>query len=81
MAAHRGELADAVAMADRAVQRVGGSDMLNLSAGVWLAVAEVRRTTGAKAASDAAVAEAIRLYGEKGNVAAAEGVHSRSSTL
>ena len=43
LAAHRGELAEAVALAQRAVELAERSDMLNLRARVWLALAEVQR--------------------------------------
>jgi DNA-binding SARP family transcriptional activator len=71
VAAHRGELAEAVALAQRGVELADQSDMLNLRGRVWLARAEVQRAAGAAAEADAAVAEAIRLYELKGNVAAA----------
>jgi DNA-binding SARP family transcriptional activator len=80
LAAHRGELAEGVAIAERAVRRVEASDLLNLSAGVWLALAEVQRAAGAVAAADAAVAEAIRLYEQKGNVAAVAQLRAATPT-
>jgi ATP/maltotriose-dependent transcriptional regulator MalT len=71
LAAHSGELAEALTLARHAVELAERSDMLNLRARVWLALAEVQRARGQTAEADAAVADAIRLYGEKGNVAAA----------
>ena len=54
----------------------GLSDNLNLRARAWLALAEVQRAAGDGAEADAAVAEAIRLYEAKGNVAAAAAVRA-----
>jgi DNA-binding SARP family transcriptional activator len=72
LAAHRGELAKAVTLAERAVERATTTDVLNLRARLWLVLAEVRRTSGAMAEADAALAAAIELYEAKGNIAAAE---------
>jgi DNA-binding SARP family transcriptional activator len=68
LAAHRGRLAEALTLAQRAVECAEPTDNLNLRARIWLALAEVQRAGGAEAA--AAVAAAIRLYEAKGNVAA-----------
>ena len=46
--------------------------MLNLRARIWLALAEVQRAAGHAAEADAAVATALGLYEQKGNVAAAD---------
>jgi hypothetical protein len=69
MAAHSGELAEALTLARRAVEFAERSDMLNLTARVWLALAEVQRERGQTAEADATVARAFGLYEEKGNVA------------
>jgi DNA-binding SARP family transcriptional activator len=69
LAAHRGELAEALALARRAVELAEPTDMLNHRATIWLALAEVQRA--ANELPDAAVAEALRLYEAKGNVTAA----------
>jgi tetratricopeptide (TPR) repeat protein len=71
LAGHRGELKDAVALARRAVERAALCDIVNLKAAVWLALAEVQRRAGADAEADTAVAEALALYEQKGNVASA----------
>ena len=68
LAAHRGELAEALTLAQRAVERAERSDMLNLRARAWLALAEVQRARGATAEADAAVADggpALRGEGER----------------
>jgi hypothetical protein len=39
---------------------------------MWLALAEVQRAAGRAEEADASVAEALTLYGRKGNTAAAE---------
>ena len=49
---------------------------LDHRARVWLALAEVQRADGDGPEADAAVAEAIRLYEAKGNVAAAAAVRA-----
>jgi len=71
IAAHEGRLAEAVVHARRGVETAEQSDRLNNRARVWLSLAEVQRAAGAPAEADAAVAAALRLYDEKGNVAAA----------
>ena len=43
---------------------------------VWLALAEVRRAAGLTAEADAAVAAALELYEQKGNIAAAARVRA-----
>jgi hypothetical protein len=53
--------------------------MLNLRGRVWEALAEVLRANGDGTESEAAVAEAIRLYEAKGNLAAAGAVRARLS--
>jgi hypothetical protein len=72
LAAHRGDLAEAVRLADRGVAVADGTDMLNMRALAWLALAEVQETAGKSAEADAAHATALALYEQKGNVAAAE---------
>src|SRR5262249_27669566 len=71
VAAHDGRYADAVTHARQAVEHGDLSDMLNLRARVWKAYAEVHRAAGNAAEADAAVATALELYEQKGNVAAA----------
>jgi tetratricopeptide (TPR) repeat protein len=71
VAGHRGSLAEAVALARRGVELAEQSDLLNLRARAWLALAEVQRRQGTSAETDRAVAAALRLYQAKGNVAAA----------
>jgi tetratricopeptide (TPR) repeat protein len=71
LAGHRGEHAEAVRLAQRAVALSERTDDLNLKARLWLAFAEVQRASGHAADADAAVATALDLYEQKGNVAAA----------
>jgi tetratricopeptide (TPR) repeat protein len=71
VAAHRGELASALRLARRGVDVADLSDRLNVRARVWLALAEVRRARGETDEAEAAVAHALTLYEQKGNVAAA----------
>ena len=71
VAAHRGELVEAVTLGLRAVGITEPTDQLNTRAGTWLALAEVQRAGGNDAEADDAVAKALELYERKGNVAAA----------
>ena len=72
LAAHRGRLAEASTLAHEAVELAEQSDMPNLKARVWLALAEVEGANGRSSEGDGAVAKALDLYERKGNVAAAE---------
>jgi class 3 adenylate cyclase/tetratricopeptide (TPR) repeat protein len=71
IAAHNGEVDEALTLAKRAVEIVERTDNLNESARSWEALAEVERAAGRTAEADAAVAKALELYEQKGNVAAA----------
>jgi DNA-binding SARP family transcriptional activator len=78
LAAHRGELAEALGLGRRAVELVDTSDMLTIRALVWLALAEVQRAAGEPA--EDSVAEALRLYDAKGNVAAGAQLRTAAAT-
>jgi tetratricopeptide (TPR) repeat protein len=71
VAAHRGDHAEALALAHRALDGAPSARV------VWSALAEVHHAAGAAAEADAALAEAIRLYEAKGNVAAARQLRAR----
>jgi tetratricopeptide (TPR) repeat protein len=71
LAAQRGELVDAVRLAERALELTEAMDRPNLVAPLWLALAEVQRAAGNVAEADEAVEQAYELYIRKGNVAAA----------
>jgi class 3 adenylate cyclase len=78
LAAHRGEAAVAVALAERAIaacETVGWGP--NHQARCWLALAEAQRVAGNDLEVDAAVARALELYEQKGNVAEAARVRAR----
>jgi DNA-binding SARP family transcriptional activator len=79
VAAHRGDLVEALKLARGAVELAGQSDDLNLRARVWLALAEVLRANGNGAEADIAVATAARLYEAKGNVAAATSLRAAAT--
>jgi tetratricopeptide (TPR) repeat protein len=81
LAAHHGQLAEAVMLAERAVAHAEPTDMLNFRARVWLALAEVHRAGGAAAEADTAVAAAVRLYDSKGNVAAAAPLRAAAESV
>ena len=72
LAAHRGELPEALALARRAVALVEPMGNLDLRARVHVAFAEIQRSGGRTAEADAAIATAIELYERRGNVTAAE---------
>jgi tetratricopeptide (TPR) repeat protein len=76
VAARRDDAMRAAALAQAAVELVDRSDNLNLRGRVWSAFAEVERKSGSEAQADAATAEAIRLYEQKGNITAAERLRS-----
>jgi hypothetical protein len=60
-----------VRLAQRAVELAERTDDLNFKARIWLALAEVQRASGQTSEADAAVATALKLYEQKGNIAAA----------
>jgi class 3 adenylate cyclase/tetratricopeptide (TPR) repeat protein len=76
LAARRGELDQAVALAERAVASPATRDWLNHRARHLLALAEVLRAAGRTVEGDAALAKAIELYEQKGNVAGAARVRA-----
>jgi tetratricopeptide (TPR) repeat protein len=76
LAAHRDDHRDAATFARRAVEIMEPTDDLNSRAGTWLALAEVQRAAGRTAEADAAVARALELYQQKGNLAAAATVQA-----
>jgi hypothetical protein len=78
LAAHRGELDAAATLAHRAVEVLRGTDLLGLRAKIWLALAEVQRAAGAS--THTAVASALALYEQKGNVADAERLRTGALT-
>jgi tetratricopeptide (TPR) repeat protein len=71
LAAQRGELDKALELVRQAVEVADRADWLNIRARVWLAFAEVTRAAGRTAEADAAVATALALYEQTGNIAAA----------
>jgi class 3 adenylate cyclase len=75
--AARGELTEAVALAREAADQEVGSDDLTAAALTLVDVAEVLRAAGDGAAAEAALAEAIALNEEKGNVVAAQQCRER----
>src|SRR5262249_13938673 len=71
VAAHRGDLAKALTLGRRAIRVADSSDRLNVRARVWRALAEVHRVRRETDEAESAVAKALDLYEQKGNVAAA----------
>jgi DNA-binding SARP family transcriptional activator len=69
LAAHEGRPADALDVAETAVELVRGGEWLNDIAPAWLALAEARHANGQPSEAEAAFAEAVRLYEQKGNLA------------
>jgi tetratricopeptide (TPR) repeat protein len=71
LAAHRGELEEAVALAERAVAESASREWPNHQAELCLALAEAHRAAGRRDETGESVARALALYEQKGNVAAA----------
>jgi DNA-binding SARP family transcriptional activator len=70
VAAHLGDTTTALELARRAVDSVEHTHNKSIKPRVLLEAAEVERAAGHTAEADAAVAKALELYEEKGNVAA-----------
>ena len=73
--AARGEQEDAIRLAEAAVNLIPGA-MLNVRAGIYIDLGKVLSALGFREKAQGAVAEAIDLYGSKGNLAAASRVRS-----
>jgi hypothetical protein len=58
-------------LANEAVDGSEKTDQVNPRAGAWLALAEVLRASDRAEEANAAVAQAIAIYEQKGNLAAA----------
>ena len=71
LAAHADEHAAALRLARLAVDVAEQSGYLNLKARLWVVLSTVLRDNGQTAEADASVAAALRLYEQKGNIAAA----------
>jgi tetratricopeptide (TPR) repeat protein len=71
LVAHRGQLEQALTLASEAVERSEHTDQVNPRAGAWLTLAEILRASDRAEEADAAVAQAIVIYEQKGNLAAA----------
>jgi len=80
LAAQRGELAEGLWLVRQAVEVAERSHWLNWRARVWLAFAEVTRAADRTAEADTAVATALALYEQKGNVAAAARLRGERGT-
>jgi DNA-binding SARP family transcriptional activator len=76
VAAHAGKDAEAIELAQKAVEFAAVYGAVNLEARMWLALAEVRRAAGNEAEADQAVERALELYDCKGNIAAAARVRA-----
>jgi len=76
LAAQCGELAEALSLARGAVELTEQTDWSNPATPAWLALAEVLRQDDEVAEADAAVAAAVRICEEKGNVAAIAGLRA-----
>jgi hypothetical protein len=80
LAAHRGEYPEALALIGPVVEDAERRrpEALDLRARVQLALAEVQRAAGNNAEAEAAVARALELYEQKGNVAAMAQLRERN---
>ena len=75
--ASRGRFAEAEAAVREAVDVADATDGLNMRAAAWLALGEVLQGSGRTADARAAIETAVRLYEQKGNLAAARDAHAR----
>ena len=80
LAASRGDLGEAITLARRAVELADETDLLNVRARVWRALGEVGRARGDTANAETAVAAALGLYEQKGNIAAATSLRARAES-
>jgi class 3 adenylate cyclase/tetratricopeptide (TPR) repeat protein len=71
LAACHGNFQEALDFGQRAVERAERNGNLNRQAEAWLALAEAQRAAGRAEEAEASTAEALALYEQKGNVAAA----------
>jgi class 3 adenylate cyclase/tetratricopeptide (TPR) repeat protein len=78
LAAHRGRLEEALALAEGEVERWERTDSLNRRAEAWLTRAELLRAAGRLDAADASLECAVTLYKRKGNVAALGQLNARA---
>jgi ATP/maltotriose-dependent transcriptional regulator MalT len=69
--ARGGSVAEAEAMARRAVELISGSDEINSRAQAWMDLAEVLRIAGRQAEAAAAARDALSLFEAKGNTVSA----------
>jgi hypothetical protein len=77
LAAHHGELTNAVTLARQAVEAAEEqTGRVHPRAGAWLTLANMLRQSNQIAEADAAVEKAIGLYERKGNIAAAASVRA-----
>ena len=81
LAAHHGRHAEGLALVHRAVALLEPVENLDFKARVQLSLAEVERANGQTAAADAAVEAAIRLFEERGNIAAVARLRSAGDDL
>jgi class 3 adenylate cyclase/predicted ATPase len=79
LAAHAGRHAEAVELAQAAVELAPAFGQPNSEARVWLALGEVQRAAGSYAEADEAVERALELYDRKGNIAAATRVRASAT--
>ena len=79
--ANRGEMEEAVALAREAVDSLAGTDDITARAEILVDLAEVLRAHGDLAGAGDALAEAVALHEEKGNVLPAERCRQLLATL
>jgi predicted ATPase/class 3 adenylate cyclase len=79
IASDRGRHDEAVTSARKAVELLEQNEWLNLKARICETLAEVQRAAGNSREADAAVARALFLYEEKGNIAAATALQAAAA--
>jgi DNA-binding SARP family transcriptional activator len=81
LAAHRGDVDEALEIALAGVEQSQGSDSPDARADPLVTLAEVLRVAGRHDEADEAIAQAIEIYEAKGNVAAAGALRGRVTAL
>jgi class 3 adenylate cyclase/tetratricopeptide (TPR) repeat protein len=79
VASHRGDHGGAFRLARRGIELIDPTDCLPLRARLWAALADIHRAAGNRSEADAAVARALELYDQKGNIAGAAHLRARAA--
>ena len=81
LAAREGRYAEAAVLAEQAIAGAETEDRPDATARFWLVLAEVQRAAGRSTDAEAAVAAALALYEQRGNLAAAARVRAAARSV